>query len=249
MMRILIFISLILIGAGHSAMAQLPQNNSVRMTGIFSKVEDSIRKEFAAKNMIWPPNYVYLRSFKYDREFEIWIKYKAEEQYQFFKSYRVCQQSGKIGPKRMEGDYQVPEGFYYIDEFKPNSAYHLALGVNYPNSSDRILSDPRNPGSRIFVHGNCVSTGCIPLTDMPMERLYVLASRVKEAGYQEFIPMHIYPVRFKNKASMEALVKATENSPSLKKFADNLKPVYDYFESKKNLPIILVNQHGEYVIN
>ena len=77
--------------------------------------------------------------------------------------------------------------------------------------------------------------------------------RVGFPGERSGLP-GIYPdahlsVRFKNKASMEALVKATENSPSLKKFADNLKPVYDYFESKKNLPIILVNQHGEYVIN
>ena len=184
-----------------AANAQLPQNNTQRMKGIFSITEDSLRKEFAAANMVWPPNYMYLRSFKYDREFEIWIKYKAEEPYKLFKVHRVCQQSGKIGPKRMEGDYQVPEGFYHIDEFKPNSAYHLALGVNYPNSSDRILSDPRNPGSRIFVHGNCVSTGCIPLTDLPMERLYVMASRVKEAGYQEFIPLHIFPVKYKSKNS------------------------------------------------
>jgi murein L,D-transpeptidase YafK len=33
----------------------------------------------------------------------------------------------------MEGDYQVPEGFYYITEFNPASNYHLSLGINYPN--------------------------------------------------------------------------------------------------------------------
>jgi murein L,D-transpeptidase YafK len=48
---------------------------------------------------------------------------------QAFKTYKVCAMAGAIGPKRMQDDYQVPEGFYYINRFNPNSNYHLALGI------------------------------------------------------------------------------------------------------------------------
>ncbi len=48
--------------------------------------------------------------------------------------------AGTLGPKTNAGsDYQVPEGFYYINEFNPKSSFHLSLGLNYPNASDRIL--------------------------------------------------------------------------------------------------------------
>ncbi len=52
--------------------------------------------------------------------------------------------AGTLGPKRMQGDYKVPEGFYYINEFNPKSSFHLSLGLNYPNASDRILGDSFN---------------------------------------------------------------------------------------------------------
>jgi len=40
-------------------------------------------------------------------------------------------------PKLKEGDQQVPEGIYRIESLNPNSLYHLALRVNYPNQEDR----------------------------------------------------------------------------------------------------------------
>ncbi|MCY7291418.1 MAG: hypothetical protein LH615_04475, partial [Ferruginibacter sp.] len=129
-----------------------------------SRMEDSLKKQFEKQNLNWPPQAMYLRSFKFDRQLEIWVKSSTKEPYKLFKTYKVCQQSGSMGPKRVEGDYQVPEGFYYINEFNPNSNYHLSLGLNYPNASDRILSDAIRPGSAIYIHGNCVSTGCIPIT-------------------------------------------------------------------------------------
>jgi murein L,D-transpeptidase YafK len=148
----------------------------------FSKVEDSLRKQFEEKKMQWPPQELYLRSFKYDRQLEVWVKEEGNLSFRLFKTYKVCMQSGTMGPKRMQGDYQVPEGFYYINEFNPNSNYHLALGLNYPNASDRILSDSIRPGNSIYIHGSCVSTGCIPIADFPIEELYIMASQVKEMG-------------------------------------------------------------------
>ena len=89
-----------------------------------------------------------------------------------------------------QGDYQVPEGFYYINEFNPNSNYHLSLGLNYPNASDRILSDSLSPGGDIYIHGSCVSVGCIPVTDEQIEEIYIIASYAKASG-QDYIPTHL----------------------------------------------------------
>jgi murein L,D-transpeptidase YafK len=224
------------------------QKSMSRPSSAFSHFEDSLKKQFETKKLSWPPNYVYLRSFKYDKQLEVWVKSDRKEQYKFFKTYKVCMQSGTLGPKRFEGDFQVPEGFYHINEFNPNSNYHLSLGLNYPNASDKILSDADKSGSGIYIHGNCVSTGCLAITDLPIEELYVLGSYAKEAG-QEFIPVHIYPVKFNQKKSEEYLQEAIKNNPSLEKFSTNLKEVYNYFETKKNPPIILVNEQGEYLIN
>ncbi|MBP6432615.1 MAG: L,D-transpeptidase family protein [Ferruginibacter sp.] len=214
----------------------------------FSHFEDSLQKQFDAKKLSWPPRYMYVRSFKYDRQLEVWVKGDKKEQYKLFKTYKVCMQSGTLGPKRFEGDFQVPEGFYHINEFNPNSNYHLSLGLNYPNASDKILSDAEKPGSAIYIHGNCVSTGCLAITDLPIEELYVMGSYVKDAG-QEFIPVHIYPIRYNQKKGEEYLQETIKNNPAIEKFSNNLKEVFNYFEAKKNLPIILINEAGEYLIN
>ena len=219
-----------------------------KVTGVYSKVEDSLRKQFEAKKLTWPPQEVYVRSFKYDRQLEVWVKGDLKEPFKLFKSYKVCMQSGTLGPKRMEGDYQMPEGFYYINEFNPNSNYHLALGLNYPNASDKVLSDSLHPGSAIYIHGSCVSTGCIAISDQPIEELYVLASHAKENG-QDFIPVHVFPIKYSIKKSFEYLAQATKENQQLQKFAVTLKAAYDYFEDKKQLPLILVNKKGQYIVN
>ena len=220
----------------------------VKMADVFNRMDESLKKEFASKNISWPPKAIYIRSFKYDRQLEVWVKADNKDQYQYLKTYKVCMQSGTFGPKRMEGDYQVPEGFYYINEFNPYSNYHLSLGLNYPNASDRILSDSLRPGSDIYIHGNCVSVGCIPINDLPVEELYVLASYARGNG-QDFIPVHVFPVKYSEKKSMDYLVQTLKGKPALQKFALNLKEVFTYFEEKKQLPVVLVNKKGEYIVN
>ncbi len=221
---------------------------SFKTVDIFTKKEDSLKKEFEKKGLQWPAKYVYIRSFKYDAQLEVWVKGDAKEQYKLFKTYRVCMQSGTMGPKRFQGDYQVPEGFYYINEFNPNSNYHLALGINYPNASDRILSDSLRPGGEIYIHGSCVSIGCIPLTDDQIEELYIIASYAKANG-QDFIPVHVFPVKYSVKKSMEYLNSTTKKNLQLQQFALQLREAYDKFEEKKQIPIILVNKKGQYVFD
>ena len=221
---------------------------TVKSQHVVAKLGDSLKNQFEKQNLSWPPQGLYIRSFKYDRELEVWVQSKAGEAYRLFKSYKVCMQSGSTGPKRMEGDYQVPEGFYYINEFNPNSNYHLSLGLNYPNGADKILSDVHRPGSAIYIHGNCVSTGCIPIKDDGIEELYMLASYAKASG-QEFIPVHVFPIKYNVKKSIEYLETAIKENQYLQQFNKNIKEVFNYFETNKKLPLIMVNKNGEYVIN
>lgn len=223
------------------------QKTSYRVTDVFRRIEDSVKKQFDEKKLAWPPSSVYIRSFKYDRLLEVWVKGDRKDAYKLFKTYKVCMQSGTMGPKRMEGDYQVPEGFYYINEFNPNSNYHLSLGLNYPNASDRILSDSARPGSAIYIHGNCVSTGCIAISDIPIEEVYVIAAHARASG-QDFIPVHVFPVKYNVRKSFEYMSENTKGKETLQKFTARLKEVFDFFEEKKQIPVIMVNRSGEYVV-
>src|SRR5205814_1866910 len=169
---------------------------------------------------------------------EVWVKNDIKEPFQLFKTYKVCALAGTLGPKRMEKDFQVPEGFYYINEFNPKSDYYLSLGINYPNVSDRILSDSMQPGGGIYIHGSCVTVGCIPITDGQIDELYILAAHAKDAG-EDFIPVHIFPIRYNVKRSADYLKALTKDDPSLKQFALKLEDAFDYFEKYRQLPVIM----------
>lgn len=223
------------------------QRSFGRVNDAFRKKEDTLRKEFAAKKLVWPAKYVYLRSFKYDSELEVWVRQSLSEPFKLFKTFKVCAMAGTLGPKRIQGDYQVPEGFYYINEFKPNSMYHLSLGLNYPNPSDVILSDSARPGGEIYIHGSCVTEGCIPITNPQIEELYVLTAYARNHG-QDFIPVHIFPIRFDNPKSLAYLEKVIMNDVELKEFEKTMKQAYDYFNVTKQLPVVSINAKGDYVL-
>ena len=109
----------------------------------------------------------------------------------------------------------MPEGFYYINEFNPRSQYYLSLGINYPNVSDKILSDSLRPGSAIYIHGSCVTVGCIPVTDQQIDELYILAAHAKSQG-QDYIPVHIFPIRYNVARSLRYLENLTKDDNYLK---------------------------------
>ncbi|MGI8950780.1 MAG: L,D-transpeptidase family protein [Chitinophagaceae bacterium] len=223
------------------------QKSNPRVAYALQLKQDTLQKQFVKAGLQWPPKQIYIRSFKYDSQMEVWVRNNNNEQFKLFKTYRICALAGSLGPKRLAGDYQVPEGFYYINQFNPNSEYHLALGINYPNASDKILSDSLQPGSGIYIHGSCVTVGCIPIQDPQIEELYILAVNAKNNG-QDFIPVHIFPVRYSNPKSMDYLSKTTKDDQSLQQFSTQLKQVYDYFEKEKKLPFISIDKKGDYII-
>ena len=120
---------------------------------------------------------------------------------QFFgclKAYPILGASGTIGPKLVEGDGQVPEGFYKIESLNPNSAFHVALRVNYPNQFDRDkgkLDGRSKLGSDIMIHGNTCSVGCLAMGDEAAEELFVLAA---DTGIEN-IRVILSPVDFRQR--------------------------------------------------
>src|SRR6476469_6942446 len=222
------------------------QRSLPRPADALKRKDDTLQKQFEAKGLHWPAKYIYIRSFKYDGQLEVWVKNERKEPFKLFKTYRICALAGTLGPKRMQGDYQVPEGFYYINEFNPNSAYYLSLGLNYPNASDRILSDSLHPGGDIYIHGSCVTVGCIPVTDKQIDEIYILAAYARNNG-QDYIPVHIYPVRDNNKRSAAYLANLAKSDSQLKSFADQLESVYDHFEITHQLAVIMTSSNGDYV--
>jgi hypothetical protein len=81
---------------------------------------------------------ILIRAFKKEAELEVW-KMRPDGTYAHLKTYPVCRWSGQLGPKRREGDRQVPEGFYSVTPglMNPNSAYFLSFNIGYPNAFDR----------------------------------------------------------------------------------------------------------------
>lgn len=71
------------------------------------------------------------------------------------KSYPVALGGDPEGHKQREGDSRTPEGRYEIDYKNPNSKFHLALHVSYPNAHDRRVAQELgvSPGGDIMIHG------------------------------------------------------------------------------------------------
>lgn len=188
------------------------------------------------------PTEVYIRVFKYEKVLEIWSK--TEDTFHLERRYPICMLSGIVGPKRKEGDLQVPEGFYYINDFNPYSKYKKSLGVSYPNRSDSLLSPYKKLGGSIYIHGDCVSVGCIAVGNKFIEDIYQLCRRMNGK-----IQIHIFPIDFSCPESKNYLEKKLENRPELIKFEKNLEEGFFYFENSKKLPQILVNECGYYEFN
>jgi len=187
------------------------------------------------------PEKVFLRIFKQERELEVWVQQGGAETFGLLKTYSFCASSGVLGPKRRQGDRQNPEGFYSIDRFNPVSNFHLSLGLDYPNRSDRLLGDPQDPGGDIFIHGNCVTIGCVPITDDLIKEVYLLCVAARSNG-QTHIPVHIFPARL-TASNLAVLVKA---KPRHEAFWTNLQEGYAYFEQHRRPPEARVVADGTY---
>jgi murein L,D-transpeptidase YafK len=178
---------------------------------------------------------VLFRAYKKEAVFEIW-KQKSDGQYALLKSYPMCRWSGQLGPKKREGDRQVPEGFYAITpgQMNPNSHYYLSFNVGYPNAYDRAWD---RTGADIMVHGICSSAGCFSMTDPQIEEIYAIAREAFNGGQRE-IQFQSYPFRM----TLDNLAK--ERLDPNMAFWKELKNGSDHFEvTKAEVPVVVCNRH------
>ncbi len=112
------------------------------------------------------------------------------------KTYNIQLGGNPVGPKQFEGDGKTPEGSYYITHRNPRSAYHLSLGISYPNAAQVAYAKAqgKQPGGDIFVHGQPNrrssgggdwTAGCIAVTNREIEEIY----RMVNPG----TPINIFP--------------------------------------------------------
>jgi murein L,D-transpeptidase YafK len=190
--------------------------------------------------------HIFIRVFKQEDELEIWAKQKNMQQFTKIKTYKICVKSGTIGPKARAGDGQVPEGLYQIDRFNPSSNFHLSLGLNYPNKADRLRAGLFPTGGDIFIHGDCVSIGCMPLTNEFIEEVYIACVEAKEC-LQKNIQVEIYPCKMTKENTSKIKKQFAKNTECIKIWSV-LQKSFDYFENKHHPINHSFDAKGNYVL-
>ena len=195
--------------------------------------------EMLAKKGMQVGSPVFVRIFKEESELEIW-KQRDDGRFYHFKTYPICNWSGELGPKLVQGDKQAPEGFYSITPvlMNPNSKFYLSFNLGYPNSYDKSLG---RTGDSVMVHGKCRSAGCYAMTDALMEEIYGVTREALKAGQPSF-QLHAYPFRMTD--ARMAQMKTHKWLP----FWKILKQGYDHFEAHRIPPGVAVCER-RYVVN
>jgi hypothetical protein len=120
----------------------------------------------------------------------------------------------------------------------PNSKYHLAFNIGYPNAYDRANG---RTGSNLMVHGACSSSGCYSMTDEQIEQIYAFGRDAFQGGQSEF-QIEAFPFRM-----TAANMARYRNDPNYE-FWKMLKVGYDNFEVTKVPPKVDVCEK-RYVFN
>lgn len=160
-------------------------------------VRERILPRFHRAKVKYPPARVVLLGLKRERRLEVYAAGEGEKLRRVM-AYPIQGASGQTGPKLREGDCQVPEGVYEVEALNPNSKFHLALRVSYPNEADRkrAAEEGRSKlGGDIMIHGGKASTGCLAMGDEVAEELFVLTA---ETG-RENVKVVLSPVDFRKR--------------------------------------------------
>ena len=205
----------------HRSMAPLPEETKAELSKMGLKIGAPL----------------FVRLFKLENEMEVWLK-NDSGRYTLFRTYPICNWSGKLGPKLKEGDKQAPEGFYVVNarQMNPNSKYYLSFNMGYPNAFDEAHG---RTGKHLMVHGGCSSVGCYAITNDAIKELFILAREAFSKGQRDF-PIAAFPFRL--------TPTQLEQSRNHKwhAFWLNLKEGYDLFE-KHRLPPVAAVHDGRYV--
>lgn len=143
------------------------------------EVAARLQPSFTDSNALYPPRAIVLLYIKSKRTLSMYAP-SENGGWNLIKTYKTLQQNDKPGPKLRDDDGQTPEGVYTIEGLNPNSEYHLALTINYPNPEDlkQAKDEGRTHlGSDITIHGEAGSTKALALADKDIEEIFILAAR------------------------------------------------------------------------
>jgi hypothetical protein len=160
-----------------------------RMSQIGPRARLRWQKWFEKAGVSYPPRSVVLVGLKREKQVEVYAG-PSRARLSFVRRISMTAASGGPGPKLREGDRQVPEGIYEVDELNPYSAYHVSMHLAYPNAFDEEMArrdGRRRLGGQIMIHGNAKSIGCIAVGDEAAEDLFVLAADAGVGATQALI--------------------------------------------------------------
>lgn len=131
-----------------------------------------------------------------DQKADLVVVYKGKRELQLLRQGRVLRRYAVAlgrnpeGHKRKEGDGRTPEGVYELDWRNPNSNFHRAIHVSYPQERDLPSSERWgvSPGGLIMLHGmpnglgadyvghprRDWTNGCIALTNPEIDEIWSL---------------------------------------------------------------------------
>jgi murein L,D-transpeptidase YafK len=221
--------------------------NSTRVQEAFADKEKIVDKILAVNSISRDSLRIYLRAFKTEKIIELWAKNISDSVFVKIKEFPICEISGEIGPKRRSRDLQVPEGFYHISDFNPYSKYYLSLQINYPNASDSIRGVQGHLGNLIFIHGECVSSGCIAITNDRIKELVVFCFEACNSG-QKKIELSIFPARLNDSGYSGLTAKFGNDKDKISLWSD-LKKSYDLFDRNKVPPTVKFLPDGTHAVN
>ena len=106
------------------------------------------------------------------------------------RSYKIALGLEPVGPKRRDGDFRTPEGWYRLARRNPRSDYFLSIQISYPSPQDMQRARVRHwqTGGSIMIHGlpnrlknspwyyqhNDWTDGCIAVSDADMVEIWLL---------------------------------------------------------------------------
>ncbi len=190
---------------------------------------------------------IYLRAFKTEKIIELWAKNSSDSVFMPIREFPICELSGAVGPKRRYRDLQVPEGFYHLSDLNPFSKYYLSIQINYPNASDSIRGVRGHLGNYIFIHGSCVSSGCLAITNDRIRELFVYCIEAYNSG-QEEIGITIYPAKLHDDNYSVLKSGYSKDKDKISLWTD-LKKSYDLFNKTKVQPTVKFLPDGTHDIN
>jgi hypothetical protein len=208
----------------------------------------AVAASFRDVGAAWPPRGVYIRGFKREGQVELWAA-PAEPggAWLLVRSFPVCASSGELGPKRKQGDGQVPEGFYHVSRFNPRQQLSPLAGGQL-SERRRPLSQPR-PRPRQRHHDP---------RQLRHDRLPPAAGRPdrgplprRDDGPRRRPADHpdpLFPCRLDEESCQEQLSALAADRPDLADFWAGLRPGYDAFTDTGVPPRVRAQRDGSYTL-